>query len=170
MQSEQFKLIPPTLPPPKPIINRKYRRGKIYIIKSPNFPRYYIGSTCMNLDTRFFYHNAAMNTTATAIIKAGDAYIELLEDYPCKTKEELLRREGELIREYGDLAINHNIAGRTKYEYHAEVFSDYNKSRCKDYYNSTKERITCTCGKQIYNKGLKAHYLTNYHIQNSKAI
>jgi hypothetical protein len=39
-------------------------------------------------------------------------YIELYENYSCSSKEELNRREGEIIRDIGNL--NHVIAGRTK--------------------------------------------------------
>ena len=51
------------------------------------------------------------------IIELGfdDFYIELYENYPCNSKEELNKREGEVIREIGTL--NSNIAGRTKEEY-----------------------------------------------------
>lgn len=160
-------LIHPTLPPPKPIVNRKYKKGKIYIIKSPNYPKSYIGSTCLNLDFRFSFHKEAKNTTSKVIIDAGDAYIKLLENYPCNCKQDLLRREGEYIKKYKDTLVNYNVAGRTKYEYHSEVFAEYNKLRCKDYYNSTKEKVTCECGKTVFNKGLKAHELTNYHIEHS---
>ena len=41
-------------------------------------------------------------------------YIELLENYPCTTKEELRAREGHYIREMGTL--NKYIAGRTPEE------------------------------------------------------
>ncbi len=163
-------LVYPTLPPPGKIVNRKYRRGKIYIIKSPNHNKAYIGSTCQKLEYRLAFHNETRNTTCTEILDAGDAYITLLEAFPCSTKEELLRKEGEYIREYKDAIVNHNIAGRTKYEYHAEVFSEYNKSRCKDYYENTKQKITCICGKEILNKGLKSHLLTKYHLEHTKDL
>jgi hypothetical protein len=32
-----------------------------------------------------------------------DWYIELFEDYPCENKEQLNRREGQIIREIGTL-------------------------------------------------------------------
>jgi hypothetical protein len=41
-------------------------------------------------------------------------YIELYEMYKCNTKE-LVKREGEIIRQIGTL--NKNIAGRTLKEY-----------------------------------------------------
>ena len=41
----------------------------------------------------------------------NDWYIELYENYPCENKEQLNKREGEIIREIG--TVNKQIAGRT---------------------------------------------------------
>jgi len=45
-------------------------------------------------------------------------YIELIENYPCESKEELCKREGHFIREIGTL--NSSVAGRTKDMYYQE--------------------------------------------------
>ena len=50
------------------------------------------------------------------ILQLGDAYIELLENFPCSCKTELNKREGELMRENKN-CINKNIAGRTIEQY-----------------------------------------------------
>ncbi len=42
-------------------------------------------------------------------------YIELYEDFPCERREQLLKREGEIIREIGTL--NQLIEGRKYKEY-----------------------------------------------------
>jgi hypothetical protein len=42
-------------------------------------------------------------------------YIELYENYPCKSKEEINRRDGQVIRETGTL--NHCIVGRSVSEW-----------------------------------------------------
>ena len=42
----------------------------------------------------------------------------LIEDYTCNSKQELSKREGELIREMGTL--NDQIQGRTQKEYQQE--------------------------------------------------
>ena len=85
----------------------RYANGVIYVIRSPNTTRVYIGSTCTTLCKRFYQHKKEFDyyvqggksfISSFDIIMAGNAYIELLEAYPCKTKQELLRREGELIR------------------------------------------------------------------------
>ena len=48
-------------------------------------------------------------------IGANNCYIELIELYPCSSKEELCAREGHSIRERGTL--NMCIAGRTSKQY-----------------------------------------------------
>jgi hypothetical protein len=52
-------------------------------------------------------------------------YIELYENFNCDNIEQLLKREGEVIREIGNL--NKIISGRTTKEYK------------KQYYNENKE-------------------------------
>jgi hypothetical protein len=47
-----------------------------------------------------------------------DWYIELYEEFSCENKEQLNKREGEIIRESGTL--NKNITGRPKKEYQEE--------------------------------------------------
>jgi hypothetical protein len=53
-------------------------------------------------------------------------HIELIEDYPCKNKEQLRKREGQFIRELGTL--NMVTEDRTREEYQAE-----NKEKIKEY-------------------------------------
>jgi hypothetical protein len=45
-------------------------------------------------------------------------YIELYENFPCDNKEQLNKREGEIIREIATLSKN--IAGRTIKEYYEQ--------------------------------------------------
>ena len=61
--------------------------------------------------------------------------MELHELYPCNTKQELNRREGEVIREIGTL--NKYIAGRTKKEYYQELY----RERCKERYREYKDKV-----------------------------
>ena len=53
-------------------------------------------------------------------------YIELVEDYPCKNKEHLNKREGELIRELA--TINKRVEQRTPTEI-AEQRREYREKR-----------------------------------------
>ena len=43
-------------------------------------------------------------------VGVDNVYIELIEAFPCNTKEELLSKEGEWVRKIGTL--NRNIEGR----------------------------------------------------------
>jgi hypothetical protein len=92
-------------------------KGRIYSIRSPNTDKIYIGSTTMTLAKRIYQHKKRLNCSSIEIINMGDAYIELLENYECKDKNELHRREGELQRQYKDICINKKIEGRNATEY-----------------------------------------------------
>lgn len=103
----------------------RYSNGKIYSIRSYQTDAVYIGSTCLPLYKRLYKHRDNFNrwkdgkqsyTTSYEILKYDDAFIELIEDYPCERKEQLNRREGEIIRETEN-TVNKIIAGRTRKEY-----------------------------------------------------
>jgi len=140
-----------------------YSKGKIYAIRSHQTVDVYIGSTCQLLCERLSghrkYHKQVMNgkkenITSIKIIQYPDHYIELIEHFPCNTKEELMRREGEIIRQTV-ACINKNIAGRTQKEYidenqdkirnmQAEYYlenTDKIKEQTKKYYEENKEKI-----------------------------
>jgi hypothetical protein len=121
-----------------------YSNGKIYTIRSSQTDKYYIGSTTTSLAKRLSNHkghyNAGIYLTSAEIFKYGDAYIELLEDYPCCSKNDLNKREGQLIRQYKNECVNKNIAGRTKTEYKKQ-YDDNNKDNKKQYYEINKEEI-----------------------------
>lgn len=76
-----------------------YSQGKIYAIRSPNTQQVYIGSTIVALSKRMGQHKATTNKCSSkAIIDAGEAYIELIEAFPCESREQLNKREGEVMR------------------------------------------------------------------------
>ena len=89
--------------------------GKIYALKSPDTDKIYIGSTSRSLTQRWNEHRADIRylqannpkkaykkTTATEITKFGNAYIELIEEFKCDTREELLKREREIILKHSN--------------------------------------------------------------------
>lgn len=87
-----------------------YQQGKIYALRSPNTASVYVGSTTVPLSNRFKQHKAANNGCCSRqIIEAGEARIELVEDFPCASKQELNRREGEIMRTMAN-CINMKIA------------------------------------------------------------
>ena len=67
----------------------------------------------------------------------NDWYIKLYEDYPLERKEQLNKREGEIIREIATL--NKRIEGRTPKEW---IVSNKNKLKQynKDFYETNKEK------------------------------
>ena len=97
-----------------------YQNGKIYAIRSWQTDKYYIGSTTQPLSKLLSYHKTDYNAwvireikyiTSYEIFKYGDAYIELIENCPCDTKDELHQREGELIRKHIAEVVNKNMPG-----------------------------------------------------------
>lgn len=136
--------------------------GKIYIIKSNQTDNIYIGSTTSSLSQRLSKHKSSYKryiagkrgfVSSFDIIKFEDAIIELLEDFECQTKEQLTRREGELIKE-NNICVNKRVEGRTRKEYNKEHYQD-NKEQIreqkKQYYQDNKEKIK-EYQKQYYEK------------------
>lgn len=107
-----------------PVKMPDYAQGKIYKITSPHTDKVYVGSTVQDLKVRFTCHVSASKTdarpcTASLVIKAGLAKIELLEACPCASKKELERREGELQKITAN-CCNKVVAGRTDAEYRVD--------------------------------------------------
>lgn len=110
-----------------------YSKAKIYQIISPNYPLPYIGSTTQPLYKRMVNHRAPSATCSSRIvIDAGDAYIELIEEFPCENKEQLNKREGEVIRERE--CVNRKVEGRTRSQWIKDVKYD------KRYYEQHREQ------------------------------
>lgn len=82
-----------------------YRRGKIYVIRSPHTNKVYIGSTIQELSARFSQHKTYRKCTSCEIIDSGDAYIELAENWPCNSQDELRVREKHWIQSE-ELCVN----------------------------------------------------------------
>ena len=101
-----------------------YSNSKIYKILNYETDDVYVGSTVQPLCKRLFKHKS--NSVYRVNCKApfyevmrhighDRFYTELIELYPCKSKEELRAREGHFIRECGTL--NKQVAGRSLPEY-----------------------------------------------------
>jgi hypothetical protein len=123
-------------------INR-YKNGKIYAIRSDNSNKVYIGATCGELSKRLSKHksqykqwingNKLFYYTSFVILELGNYYIELIENYPCESKNELHRREGEIIRDT-DFTVNKHLVYLGPEE-------DRKKMRNKRNNTMAKERI-----------------------------
>jgi len=103
---------------------KEYQSGKIYCITFTDGRRY-IGSTVVELKKRFLGHKAEYNRYKKGKlgkvsifrifdeVGTNDCSISLIETYPCKTRHELNKREGEIILSTD--CINKVIPGRDKY-------------------------------------------------------
>ena len=135
----------------------KYNNSKIYTIRSPLTEQYYIGSTAQLLCKRFSDHKqnykAYLNgtyqfVTSFKILELGDAYIELLEEINCDNKNQLQKREGELIRKHKLELVNKFIPCQTPREYY-----DANKDKISEYkkqYNIQNKDKNAEYHKQLY--------------------
>ena len=154
--------------------NRKdYKNGKIYKIWNDVDDELYVGSTTQPLSKRMNVHRAyARGGKNQRIYKhmrgcgIDNFKIELIEYYPCETKEELLKREGHWIRKIGTLNMNRAYTtDEEKKEYQKEYreqnkekmqeyqkeyqkeYKENNKDKIKEYNkNYNKQKITCKCG------------------------
>ena len=118
----------------------KYQNSKIYKIVSLSNPDLvYYGSTIVNLCKRMSQHRALSNKTSSKqIIELGNAIILLVELYPCNSKEELNRREGEFI--LNNVCVNKMVAGRTRKE-SLKAYYELNKDKDKEYKLKNKDTI-----------------------------
>lgn len=107
-------------------MTQNYSNGKIYILR-PTIPNYdlgdvYIGSTTTTLEKRLSNHCCASNHTSAKFLfqkyGAENMTIELLENYPCESRNQLEMREGQHIR--SRKCINKSIAGRSPKQYYAD--------------------------------------------------
>lgn len=144
-----------------------YQKAKIYKIVSIETDVVYIGSTCSTLKKRFCSHKSAFKTdkirigTVKDILKYSNACIELIEEYPCNTKRELLDREGEIIKQYPN-CVNTQIQGRTMKQYR-EDNKEKLKTQGKEYREKNKDLL-----KQKYSEWYKSDKGKEYH-KNNKA-
>ena len=123
-----------------------YQNGYIYKIWSLQTEEIYIGSSTtdqrMRLNQhkrqykRFLQEKTKNYYTSFEIVKYPDCKIEIIEKFPCNSKDELEKREGEIQR--ATECCNRNIAGRTKKEWH-EDNKDKRKKYHKEWYQKKKK-------------------------------
>lgn len=137
----------------------KYQHGKIYKILNTETDDIYVGSTCMELSDRFNTHlrtqHVKQGRKLYALMKSIGSeffYIELIETYPCETKEQLREREGQYIREIGTL--NMCIAGRKNQEYISDNKETILEQK-REYYKLNKAKISSQ---------QKEHYTNNKEV------
>lgn len=174
-----------------------YQQGKIYkIVSNIDDELCYVGSTTKKLlCQRMTDHRQEYNewkrggksyTTSTVLFEkygVENCHIELLEIFPCNSRDELNKREGEYMRLLN--CVNRIINGRTKSEYYdinKDKISLYNKQlyidkrdeilqRVKKRYEANKEEILkkrrgyylCSCGANVSSANRIRHSATKRH-------
>lgn len=131
----------------------RYNNGKIYTLRNSISDDIYVGSTCMPLHKRFYKHKTRCKDEncnyklyqCMRDIGSEHFYIELYEEYPCDNKEQLNKREGEVMRLL-NAKLNMRVAGRTKKEYYQD-----NIEKIKEYRKNNKEQIKKTNQKYYEN-------------------
>tara|TARA_R110002153_G_scaffold273139_1_gene443171 strand:+ start:5613 stop:6371 length:759 start_codon:yes stop_codon:yes gene_type:complete len=170
-----------------------YSNGKIYKIWSVQTDEIYVGSTTQALAMRLAKHRskhkiynqrqAGSRITSFKILDYGDAKIELIENFKCSSREELMAREGYYIRKLN--CVNKRIMGRTKKQYsidNKEKIKQYRKQHYEDnkekiklchkkYAQDNKERIKL-CHKQYHeaNKEKILQYRKQHYEDNKERI
>ncbi len=104
-----------------------YQLGKIYKLQSEHSAKIYIGSTCKKYlserkathvsDYKRYRQGKTNYLSSFEIMALGDYDIELLENFPCESKDELLKKEKELIRLNKDIVVNINNPIMSKEEH-----------------------------------------------------
>ena len=163
-----------------------YQKGKIYKILNTIDNEIYVGSTCEALSQRMARHRSTMKSTPHLKLYkhmhelgVEHFYIELIEDCPCERNEELVKREGEIIRSIGTLNKNGTInIKENSIDYHKQYYHDNLETRkeqkhiwyernkehvkgyAKEYYEKNKEQI-----KEKYREKRKEYYERNRNNQ-----
>ena len=150
---------------------KDYSNAKIYKLCSDKTNKIYIGSTTSSIKYRFLKHKQDyilyMNNFHKKIYSfdlfdaAGgfeNCRVELIHDFPCKSRQELDSEEGRLQLLHLDIIVNRNIAGRTSKQYYQhnkqiildkkreyyKIKNEYIKTRQLAYYHRTKEASLCS--------------------------
>ena len=160
----------------------KYSNGKIYIIRNTENKLIYIGSTTQPLSKRFYAHKMSLTGkdkgmklySAMREIGTDKFYIELIETFPCDSKEKLLSREGHYIRLHDSFKNGYNsvISGRTTSQWlkdNEEVL----KEKSKTYYCNNIDKIKqyreqifeCECGSTCRIGKKLRHFQSQKHLE-----
>jgi len=151
--------------------------GYIYALKSKNNENVYIGSTKQKLKNRLNNHIQSYKRytigrnhyiTSFEVLKHNDCFIELLDELEFNDIKELLKLEGQYIKNHINV-INKCIAGRD----YLEWYKDNRQKKIDkqtEYYitnkikiiNKRKIKTTCPyCLKSIRKDRLNKHCQTN---------
>ena len=173
---------PPAVPVPIPVVDLKYRHGKIYYLYSLSHPDagVYIGSSVRTTKRRFTLHKTAYKRylagksgycSSFKILEFGDAVIVKLEDFPCNNENELKLREQAIINFNRARCVNlYNPAPtaeerKSKDRSTKQTYRQAHAQEIKAKHHAYKQiYVICECGERV-NKASKArHMRTQKHI------
>ena len=165
-----------------------YQKSKIYKICCDDSDIVYYGATTEKLCTRMAKHKynfkKGLHIKSKLCFEKGNAYIELVENSPCNSIDELNTRERYYIKNFK--CVNKMHPGRTRKEYceenpekvkesdkkYREENPEKIKERKKKYYEKNqekikekkKEKIKCEkCNCLISRDGFREHLKTIKH-------
>jgi hypothetical protein len=121
-----------------------YKNSKIYKIVCDTSGKVYYGSTIQKLNIRLRKHKSNKDCTSIEIIKNNNYRIELVEEYPCETYQELLWRERHYIE--NNECVNVIFPIHTKEEKHQKKLESgrryklNNREKIKQYNFDNKEK------------------------------
>ena len=125
----------------------KYQQGKIYKLVSSYTDEIYIGSTCqrylcnrLSIHKYDYINNPESKISCYKLFKLGDVKIELIENYPCNSKQELIIKEQYWLESLPN-CIN------TKNAY----------TSIEDKIANAKTKINCICGSIVTKANISAH-------------
>jgi hypothetical protein len=150
-----------------------YERSKIYKIISPSNPELvYYGATCNELYKRFGQHKSTSNKTNSKLIVCHeDACIVLVENFPCKDRNELRAKEHEYIN--NNTCVNKS--GKEKTPEELVQMKERNRRYALKYYHkhnpSVVPRNTNEIPEDKMEKVLrKREYFRNYYKQHKEKL
>jgi hypothetical protein len=160
-----------------------YQLGKIYRIVDFTDDNVYIGSTCEKTlahrlakhvqDYKRYINEKFHFVTSFKILENNNYDIQLIEAFPCNSRDELHQREGYHIKNTPN-CINKCIPGRTKKDSDKQYYEN-NKViisvKCKQYYDDNKDKINeqrkqntiCICGSEFRKADKSKHEKSQKH-------
>lgn len=156
-----------------------YSKSKIYTVRCRSDDKLiYVGSTIQPLHVRLAGHKRDTTISLYKYIdnpenntKWDDWYIELFESFPCNTKEELTKREGEVIREIATINKRGYYINDKEYR---EANSEKFKQKYKEWYamnreeNNLKRREAAASNREEYNRKQREYNAANREKLNQK--
>lgn len=159
----------------------KYLQSKIYKLVNDQSDDVYYGSTTLSLRERFELHKSEYirkhgSCASSILFDTGVVSIELVENYPCREKKELLERETYYIKNFKNVNKQNAITSK---EEKLEQINKWRKEhpeeckKAKEKYRSTEKGIETEKkykeeNKELYRKAQEKYYKNNKNKANER--